>query len=69
MWGIVLTLLAAVAVGFFARGGPVLWFSALVGLAVLGGDPADPLTALGATTAAFAALSMLRAHVAERLRR
>jgi hypothetical protein len=69
MWGIALTLLAALAVGFLAGGGPVLWLSLLVGLAVLGGDPGDPLTALVATAGAFAALSLLRVHVADRLRR
>ena len=69
MWSVVITLLAALAVGFLAGGGPVLWLALLLGLAVLGGDPSDPLTALVAAIVAFAALSVLRACVAARLRR
>ena len=69
MWAVAVTLLAALAVGFLAGGGPVLWLALLVGLAVLGGDPSDPLIALVAAIAAFAALSVLRACVAARFRR
>lgn len=69
MWAVALTLLAALAVGFLAGGGPVLWLAGLVGLAVLGGEPSDPLTALVAAIVAFAGLSLLRVGVAARLRR
>lgn len=69
MWAVVLSLLAALIAGFLIGGGPVLWLSVLVGLAVFGGDPGDPLDAVLATTIAFVLLSVLRARMAHRLQR
>ncbi|MQA74177.1 MAG: hypothetical protein GEU88_07545 [Solirubrobacterales bacterium] len=69
MWGVVLVLFAAFVSGFLAGGGPALWFALLIGLAVLGGDPGDPLGALVATVAALAAAELARAQISARLRR
>lgn len=69
MWGVVLLLLAAFAAGFLAGGGPALWFAILVGLAVYGGDPSDPVGAAIAGALALAAAELVRAQISSRLRR
>lgn len=69
MWGVVLSLLCALVVGFLIGGGPVLWLSLVVGLAVFGGDPGDPLAAVIATATSLAVLGGVRAQFADRMRR
>lgn len=69
MWGVALLLFAAFIAGFLAGGGPTLWFAIVVGLAVLGADPGDPLSAAIATVIALAAATLVRAEVTARLRR
>lgn len=66
MWGVVLSLLAALVVGLLLGGGPLLWLSGLVGLAVLGGDLGDPLAAAIATVLALAVLRIVRGKLAAR---
>lgn len=69
MWGVALTLFAAFVAGFLAGGGPTLWFAIVVGLAVYGGDPSDPLGAVIATVLALGAATLLRAELRTRVRR
>lgn len=69
MWAVWLCLLAAFAVGFMVSGGPALWFAALVGLAVFGGDPSEPVAAAIATVLAFLGVGVAREAIVQRFRR
>lgn len=69
MWAAWLSLLAAFALGFMVGGGPALWFAALVGLAVFGGDPSDLVAAAIATVLAFLGVGLAREAIAGRFRR
>lgn len=69
MSGLVLSLLGALVVGFLVGGGPVLWLSVLIGLAVLGADPGDPLAAVIDAALSVIVLSIVRAQMIDRLGR
>lgn len=69
MWAAWLSLFAAFALGFMVGGGPALWFAILVGLAVFGGDPSDPVATAIATVLAFLGAGVAREVLAERFRR
>lgn len=69
MWGVALALFAAFVAGFLAGGGPTVWFAIVVGLAVLGSDPSEPLGAAVATLLALGAAELVRAQISARVRR
>lgn len=69
MWGVALALFATFIAGFLVGGGPTLWFALVVGLAVLGGDPSDPISAAIATLLALGAAEVVRAQVSASFRR
>ncbi len=68
MWGVALCLFAAFVAGLLDGGGPTLWLAIVVGLAVFGGDPGDPVSAAVATVLAFVGAEFIRALLSARLR-
>ena len=60
MWGAVLLLIAVFVAGMVVEAGAVLWVAVLAGLAVFGGDPSDPVSAVLVATHALLTVGLLR---------
>jgi hypothetical protein len=68
MWAVLLSLGAASLAGLLVGGGTTLWLALVVGLAVFGDQPSDPLTALVASAAVLASINVPRAKSGRRPR-